>query len=356
MTSMTLHHLLDVIWYRKSPLTVVLLPLSWLYQLVCLGRKLFYRYAYHQKQFPVPVIVVGNLTVGGTGKTPLVAAIANYLIEQNLQPGIVMRGYHGQFEGSHCAVTAKSDPFVVGEEAVLLAQKTGCPVMIGANRPNAIEKLLAQNPEVTVVLSDDGLQHDAMARDIEIVVIDGERRFGNGLCLPAGPLRESLKRLKTASYVIVQGGALQKEAFGHWRVQKQLSKQLLSVNQSANPSSLSDWRGQTVHAVAGIGDPALFFEQLKAEGLKVIPHAFPDHYHYSQEDVTFDDAYPVLMTEKDAVKCRQFTHSNLWCVPLEMALPEKFQTNLLRRIEQWIKNSSRSWLAQSANNPLIMKK
>lgn len=323
------------LWYQPNWLAYALVPFSWLFQVISVCRASYYRLR-GAESFPVPVIVVGNLTVGGTGKTPLVAALAQFLREAGHRPGIVMRGYQSHFTGTALAVSPTSDPWEAGEEAVLLAEKTDCPVMIGRKRVEVIKALLAANPEVDVILSDDGLQHYAMTRDMEIVVIDEKRSWGNGFCLPAGPLREPKRRLRSVDYAL--------------SVQKQLSDVMFSVNPLSQQAHLTDFVGKKVHAVAGIGNPELFFAQLRAKGLDIIPHAFPDHYWYAAEDLAFGDDYPIIMTEKDAIKCRQLIVESLWCVPLLIAIPEALKNKLLRRIATWTKSSSRSWRAQYANN------
>lgn len=334
MIKKMIHRFFHHIWGRHHLFTYMLLPFSWLFQILIFSRRAYYRLR-QPSIHRVPVIVVGNITVGGTGKTPVVMALATFLKEKGYHPGIVMRGYQGHFKGPYQAVSRDSDPFDVGEEAVLIARTTACPVMVGQDRAFVSEQLLSIH-HVDIIISDDGLQHYALARDIEIVVVDKKRLWGNGFCLPAGPLREPISRLKTVDYVLVQEGHLPNALTFH----KQLCEKAINL---ANLSSvsLSHFVGQKVHAVAGIGDPESFFSSLRAMGILVIVHAFPDHHWFSEKDLKFKEPYPILMTEKDAVKCARFTHLPLWSIPMTIELPEPLQHNLLRRIASF-KNEERT--------------
>jgi len=325
----TLARLVQHIWY-KDPITGAwLMPLGFLYSDVVRFRKFLYKMGVLKSQrLPVPVVVVGNITVGGTGKTPLVIWMARYLRQQGFKPGIISRGYGGQASVWPLAVTADSDVAEVGDEAVLMAKQSGCPVVVGPLRVAAAQALLQAN-DCDVLLSDDGLQHYALARTLEIVVIDGERRFGNGYCLPAGPLREPINRLESVDMVIVNG----EKSADH-----EFSMQLLgdvAVNLvSGEQRPLSAFVGIASHALAGIGNPQRFFNKLAAAGISCKNHPFPDHYRYQAQDINFGDQQPVLMTEKDAVKCRAFATVQHWSVPVvaepEAAFAEKL-LNLLKR-------------------------
>jgi tetraacyldisaccharide 4'-kinase len=303
--------LIERAWYRRHPLAFALLPLSWLFGLVTLLRRVAFRIGLlRTRRFDTPVIVVGNISVGGTGKTPLVAWLCDYLQGIGLKPGIVSRGYGGRARHWPQQVRPDSDTASVGDEAVMLAERTQCPMCVGPDRPAAVEALL-QHTDVNIVISDDGLQHYALARDIEIVVIDGERRFGNGWLLPAGPLRESQRRLDDVDMVIANGQGRQGEH------SMTLTHTLLHSLDGRRSAALEGLRGQTVHAIAGIGNPERFFELLRRNGLTVRPHAFPDHHGFRPDDVRFEDGYPVLMTEKDAVKCRRMPCENCWVVRVD---------------------------------------
>ncbi len=311
-------------WYRSfSIVTLLLLPLSVLFCALVSVRRVLYRAGiFSQTKLPVPVIVVGNISVGGTGKTPLVIAITNYLKTAGYSPGVISRGYGGQSDHWPLSVTAESSPLQAGDEAVLLAKHCNCPVSVGPNRVEAAEALLA-NHDCNIVVSDDGLQHLAMQRDIEIIVIDGERRFGNGLCLPAGPLRELAERVNQANIVVSNGHARANEE------EMQLTGELFhSLSETGETLPTTDFEGQTVHAVAGIGNNERFFRVLENMDINVIRHSFPDHYVYNAKDIEFADGLPVLMTEKDAVKCRQFPPGNKWYLKVNATLNEKFYVKL----------------------------
>lgn len=272
----------------------------------------------------VPVIVVGNVTVGGTGKTPLVIWLVERARSLGYRPGVVLRGYGGQTQGP-AAVTAESDPAIVGDEAVLLAQRTAAPVMMGRDRPAAGQALLKRE-EVDLIISDDGLQHYALGRDAEVVVIDAARGLGNGCCLPAGPLREPATRLNAVDAVIGNGGEV--EHGQGWFLLKPLA---LVPLRPAPPDTAPPGDGATVHGVAGIGDPARFFLSLKALGYNVERHAFGDHHRYTASDLAFGDGRAVIMTEKDAVKCRAFAPANSWYLPVQ-AVPGTDCVSALDRV------------------------
>jgi tetraacyldisaccharide 4'-kinase len=318
-------------WYRSTYtwLTLLLLPLSGLYWIAVNGRRLLYWLGVKKKySFDAPVIVVGNITVGGTGKTPFVIWLAHFLKAQGLRPGIVSRGYGGKEFARSKRVYAASEPRLVGDEAVLLARRAGCPVMVGVNRVEAVQALLTET-DCNIVISDDGLQHYRLSRQLEIVMVDGERRFGNRRFLPAGPLRESLSRLKKVDFVIAQQGALRHE------YEMILSgEDIVSLTDPAVKKSLADLAQAPVHAVAAIGNPQRFFSTLRKAGLDVITHPYPDHYHYSQADFDFDDDFPVLMTEKDAVKCQALARDNWWYLPVSAQIDTKFSKILLKKMDE----------------------
>ncbi|MGB6976393.1 MAG: tetraacyldisaccharide 4'-kinase [Gammaproteobacteria bacterium] len=298
-------------WQKPSCICYCLTPFALGYRTIIALRRWCYQFGLKKSQhFPIPVIVVGNITVGGTGKTPLVIWLCDFLRQRGLRPGVVSRGYGGSQNHHPCWVTSTSNPAQVGDEAVLIAQKTTCPMVIGKRRAQAVETLLA-NTDCNVILSDDGLQHYALARDLELIVIDGVRRFGNGACLPAGPLREPLSRLKTADFLITNG-------------LPKLGEYSFNLNSGAiynilDPKQIWDTARTTqciIHAVAGIGHPERFFITLRQLGFSIIEHVFPDHYVYRAEDLQFPDNYPIIMTEKDAVKCRNFADERYWCLPV----------------------------------------
>jgi tetraacyldisaccharide 4'-kinase len=277
-------------------------------------------------RLPVPVIVVGNITAGGTGKTPLVIALVEVLRARGRKPGVISRGYGGSARAA-MRVDVHSDPLVVGDEARLIFDTTGAPVAVGRDRVAAGRTLLA-SADVDVLIADDGLQHYRLQRDVEICVIDGERRFGNGLLLPAGPLREPITRLGSVDFRVCNGGELQTgeipmTLFGD-------AATALDDVSAARP--LREFAGQRVHAVAGIGNPRRFFAQLRAAGIDVIEHPFGDHHAYAAKDLDFSDKLPILMTQKDAVKCRVFAPENCWFVPVRARLPVALTDSLLERL------------------------
>lgn len=311
---------LDEIWYGRHPLGLALLPLAGLYRAgAWLRRRAYASGLFGVYRAPVPVVVVGNLTVGGTGKTPLVIWVAHKLREYGFRPGIIARGYRGRATSWPQQVRADADPQAVGDEAVVLARRTGMPVAVGPDRGDDIAALV-RHAGIDIVVSDDGLQHYALARDIEIVVVDGVRRFGNGACLPAGPLREPAGRLAEVDLVVSNGIA----ARGEFSM-RYVGRRLLRMDGSGEAALLEAFPHRNVHAVAGIGNPEGFFALLKRHGFQIETHVFPDHHPYRAEDLDFADHRPVLMTEKDAVKCEHFADDRMWFLPIEAELPEVFE-------------------------------
>ena len=307
-------------WYRWSIWHLVLLPLSLLFWLVTATRRALYRAGWKRSEhLAKPVIVIGNISVGGTGKTPLVLALVEVLKAAGYRPGIISRGYRGK-STLPCRVTHESNPLDVGDEPVLLARKAGCPVWVGRRRVEVGQALLAYHPEVDVIVCDDGLQHYRLARDVEIVVIDALRWFGNGQLLPAGPLREPVRRMRSADVVVINGwlpGApVQRREFT-MRLTGELLYNLRNPELKAQPEIFA---GQRVHAVAGIGHPQRFFAQLKKLGMQLTEHPFPDHHPYTPQDFPWHESEPIVMTEKDAVKCVDFVGDNAWVLPVEAQL------------------------------------
>lgn len=329
----------DNLWYGTNhPLSLLLAPLGWIYcGVAALRRKAYYHNLLKMNELSVPVIIVGNITVGGTGKTPLVIWLAKFLKQQGYQPGIVSRGYGGNLASDQIqTVLAHSDPKVVGDEPILLARHSECPVAVGVNRLQAARSLLTHH-QCNLIISDDGLQHYALARDVEIAVLDDVRRYGNRRCLPAGPLREPIKRLEDIDFIVTKGATLE-----HEYSMQYVLKPLRNVTDYTVSQPLELLRGQTVHAVAGIGHPAKFFNRLRDHGVKVKTHAFPDHYYYQANDLHFNDDLPVIMTEKDAVKCRSITGPNHWYLPIEARLPEAFSKQLLLQLKKRTANGQKA--------------
>ena len=318
-------------WYRLSPLHLLLYPVSLVFRtLTALRRLLFRSGILASVKLPVPVVVVGNISVGGTGKTPLTLWLAQRLIENGWHPGIVSRGYtktKGRKKTPH-EVSIDDAADEVGDEPLLMTQRALCPVWIGRNRPAAALALLQAHPECDIILSDDGLQHYRLQRDAEIVVVDGARRFGNGLLLPAGPLREPVSRLKKVDAVVVNGGEAQGNEFA-MRLEGTRFHNLLNPEMVVSASAFS---GQCLHAIAGIGHPQRFFRHLQHLGLESKTHAFPDHHHYSASDIAFNDADAILMTEKDAVKCAAFATEKCWVLRVDAQISPALTQLILEKV------------------------
>ena len=326
----TWRHVRERIWYGRHPAAILLAPVGRLYQACAWARRAAYTSGlFSVYRAAVPIIVVGNISVGGTGKTPLVIWLACKLQEFGFRPGIIARGYRGVANSWPQQVRPDSDPVAVGDEAVLIAKRSGLPVAVGPNRGDAIEAL-RKHSGVNIVVSDDGLQHYAMARDIEVAVIDGIRRFGNGACMPAGPLREPVTRLDRVDLIVTNGLA----ARGEFPM-RYVAGHAHHVNETLESVAFEVFTPKTVHAVAGIGNPDRFFALLKRSGFRITAHAFPDHHRFAEADLDFGDRNPVLMTEKDAVKCERFHDDRLWYVPVDAELPDVFERRLktlLKRI------------------------
>jgi tetraacyldisaccharide 4'-kinase len=323
---------LEAMWYSgKGPLWLA--PLSFLYGAVMGLRGFLYRVGLRQRfRMSVPVIVVGNLTVGGTGKTPLVAWLSLKLAAVGMRVAIISRGYGGRARGV-TRVTVHSRPSEVGDEPLLLARRAQATVFIGRDRVAAAKTAVADGADI--VLCDDGLQHLALMRDCEIVVIDGQRGFGNGCLLPRGPLRERPGRLRRVNAVVVNG-ALSAPGFTLPRfvththfVMNMQPGDARPVSGGASLRSLASFRGTGVHAVAAIGNPQRYFDMLRNAGLTLYEHPMPDHHTFKSGDLNFGDNLPVLMTEKDAVKCTAFADERCWFVPVTAEFSETAARELL---------------------------
>jgi tetraacyldisaccharide 4'-kinase len=307
-------------WERITPLTVLLYPPSLAYRAAVAARRLAYaRGVLRIERLPVPVLVVGNISVGGTGKTPLVLWLASLLAAHGRHAGIVSRGYGGRAREPQ-PVAADSGAERVGDEPLLLAQRSGCPVWVGIDRAATARALLRAHPHCDVILSDDGLQHYRLGRDLELAVIDGARGLGNGLMLPAGPLREPAHRLAAVDAIVLNGrGGAALRARRSFRMELCGQRFLnLASDAAVGPGHFA---GKRVHALAGIGNPRRFFEHLTTLGLRFEAHAFPDHHRYRAADLAFADADAIVMTEKDAVKCAAFASGTCWALRVD-AVPE----------------------------------
>lgn len=325
-----LEHWLNEIWYggRKPPAWLkALVPLYWAGFMLDKKWKNMHRSAALDAR---AILIVGNLTVGGSGKTPLVIRLCRLLQMAGLQPGVVSRGYgrrlHGMVEVSRDSLAAE-----VGDEPLVIARRSGVPVVVAADRCAAAQSLFDRG--IDVVIADDGLQHHRLPRRVEICVVDGEREFGNGRLLPAGPLREPLSRLRDIDFVVINGyeGTVTdlRQA-----VHMQLVPGLLYALEGDETWRLSQFAGCRVNGVAGIANPERFFRTLQHAGLQVSKHVFPDHHAYAAADfATLDRGLPIIMTEKDAVKCRGMELENAWYLAIEASLPSAWENEVLARLE-----------------------
>lgn len=304
----------------------LLLPVSVVFYVLSNFRKLLYRIgALSISRFNVPIVVVGNITVGGSGKTPVVITLVNYFKQQGKRVGVVSRGYGGSHAQGSLLVDQNTQASTSGDEPLLIAIQTQAPVMVNKDRVQAVKDLIT-NHNVDLVISDDGLQHYAMGRQVEIAVVDGKRRFGNGFFLPAGPLRESESRLKTVDFVINNGAQ-------HAGELTSVLKPLVFINVATNEEkSIDFFNQQTCHSVAGIGYPERFFDTLTLLGVKTKTHAFSDHHVFARADLSFDDNYPILMTAKDCVKCKEFATDQMWYLHVEAELSDDFLTELTNKL------------------------
>jgi len=296
-------------------------------------RRWLYRRGFKRvKEVPVPVIVVGNLIAGGSGKTPLVIALSERLRSAGFTPGIASRGYGREDARTPRWVEADTSPRLGGDEPVLIARRTGVKVRVDADRVAAAQALVKAGCDI--VICDDGLQHARLHRDLEIEVIDGQRGYGNGRLLPAGPLREPIVRAEACQFrVLNQGnGVAWVPEFPHWPMS--IDHAHATPLNGGRALSLHHFHGQRIHAVAGIGHPERFFTLLRGHAIAVVPHAFPDHYHYRPEDLRFSSDLAILMTEKDAVKCAAFATDHMYCIPISARLPEAFWVTLLDRVSR----------------------
>ena len=328
---------LNAWWYGDGLASLLLTPLATLFAAVTAVRRGLYRLGWLRAyRASVPVVVIGNLSVGGTGKSPLVAHLAATLARRGLRPGILLRGYGAAVRGPR-RVSADTPVEEAGDEAVMLAAATGLPVVVSPERSAGARLLETQG--IDLILCDDGLQHYALARDLEVVVIDVARGLGNGRLLPAGPLREGPNRLASVDVVVLNGADEMQADRSAWRGREAtIGMQLVpqaprGIGQGSRWQSLDRFVGHPVHAVAGIGHPERFFATLRAAGLTVVEHAFADHYAYCAADFAFADRLPILMTTKDAVKCRGFADERFWELPVGVRLVPEEGRALLDRID-----------------------
>jgi tetraacyldisaccharide 4'-kinase len=338
-----LYNWLQRVWYGDGRFGWVLLPLSGLYWLVSsLRRFLYAQGVFRTRTAAVPVIVVGNVTVGGTGKTPTVLWLVESLRQRGFSPGIVSRGYGGSHSGGAMRVEPDSAASLVGDEPALLARRSQCPVVVDPDRVRAADMLVEDG--VDVIVADDGLQHYRLDRDYEICVLDGNRGLGNRRLLPAGPLRESAARLDDVEQVLVNGPLRHRVHGLTVAEQNAISFELAADEARRLDGSMSrplgSFAGKTVHAVAAIGNPRRFFDLLRALDIQVLEHRFPDHAALTQADLRFGDDFDVFMTEKDAVKLGDNLGDNYWYVPVELVMKPADSEPLLARIESRIRKAT----------------
>lgn len=323
-------------WFTFTLWHFLLFPISWIFWILISTRRLFYKCGlFKSYRLNVPVIVVGNINVGGAGKTPVVIWLVEQLKLAGYQPGVISRGYGSALVGT-APVLPASNPADVGDEPVLIAMRTSCPVFVSTKRVDAGLALLAAHPECNVIISDDGLQHYALQRDVELVVFDADKGFGNSALLPAGPLRESKSRLNTVDVVIGNGEQSRlRESVTAVALNMQLkATTFYNLNQRELTWMPADFAGKSITAIAGIGHPERFFSQLSSMGLNFQPKAYNDHYQYCAEDFKVIDTDVILMTEKDAVKCTSFAQSNFWVLPVTAEINSQLLTIILNKLNK----------------------
>lgn len=333
--------LVDRLWYGKGRPLLALTPLSWLYRAIAESRRRKAVEA-HTQTLSVPVVVVGNITAGGTGKSPLTAWLVNAMQSAGWRPVVLSRGYGGYSSDYPLLVTEDTLPSLAGDEPVMLAQATGVPVVVDPDRLRGAAYAL-DNALGDVLISDDGLQHYRLPRDIELSVFDGSRGVGNGALIPVGPLREPVDRLETVDFVIVNGatvsddeGRVPPEALSGIEHPHMYAMDLqptrlvnLKTGETRSPETLM---GQKIRSIAGIGNPTRFFDTLKALGAKQIAVPFPDHHRFRPEDLGTESGHLLVMTAKDGVKCRSFAPDNAWVLYVEARMPEAFSKAVLEKL------------------------
>lgn len=336
MSAGPVYHWIHRVWYEDAASGWLLVPLSGVYWLALILRKFLYACGVLRTHTAsVPVVIVGNITAGGTGKTPTVLWLVEALRARGFNPGIVSRGYGGSKVNSSIRVEAATDAAVAGDEPVLLARRSQCPVVVDPDRVRAASMLVEDGADV--IVADDGLQHYRLSRDYEICVIDGSRGLGNRRLLPSGPLRESAQRLDSVDQVLVNGELRGSEYEQTTAEQNAISFELVATEACRLNGSLTRpidrFADTTVHAVAAIGNPHRFFDLLRVHGIQVIEHVFPDHAVLDRKDLDFGDDFEVFMTEKDAVKLGRHEKDKLWYVPVDMKMDPVLAAPLIEQIE-----------------------
>lgn len=335
---MSIAERLQQAWYAGHPLLVLLRPLEWLYRwVVGRRRRAFVAGLGEIYRPPVPVIVVGNITLGGTGKTPLILWLIAYCQARGLRVGVVSRGYAARPPTFPWRVQADQDASISGDEPLLIVQRSGVPLVIDPDRSRAVRALL-ESEALDLILSDDGLQHYRLARDLELVLVDAARGLGNRHCLPAGPLREPAERLQSIDALLCNGATADTPTTYAMQLQP---VRLVNLASGREVSLTHFPAGQVVHALAGIGNPQRFFNTLEGLNWRPVAHAFADHAVYSAEQLRFEPALPLLMTEKDAVKCRSFAQPDWWYLAVDAQLSPVFVAWLDSQLQRLLADSAK---------------
>ena len=327
---MSFEHFLTTSWYRRSPWLYVLWPISIIFVILVEIRKAVLKCRFSMRKNSVPVIVIGNITVGGSGKTPLLISLVRELLRRGIRIAVVSRGYGRSGQKGPAEVTSKTPVYLSGDEPLLIAKSCECKVIVDFDRARAVN-FLTNTGDYDLILSDDGLQHYSMNRDIEVVVVDGSRGFGNGLCIPAGPLREPIRRLRSVDFIAVNDEVEKKVYPPHVKVIHFFYKPVKFVNLfTGRVCDPNNWVGsKIVHAVAAIGAPERFKKSLERLGLHVILHPQNDHDCLTLGDLSFNDGLDVIITAKDAVKLEWKCNFDVWCLEIEAVLDASVADNLV---------------------------
>ena len=319
-------------YYKRLTWGIIFIPFSYCFFILLSLRKFLYKIKILKcNRVNIPVIIVGNITLGGTGKTPIIVSLANAFRKRKLNIGVIARGYKSKF--SHAReVFGSSDYLDVGDEPLLIKQKLQCPVYVGVNRYETAKNLLNKYPNTDLILSDDGLQHYGLFRDFEIIVIDGLRYFGNQFLIPAGPLREPLNRLENTDMVIVNNPSLNKKKFSNVFHVYEKDEQFFISNNEKRDIPCETLKGEQVVAMTGIGNPEKFFKKLEFKKITFIKKIFPDHYEFKQKDFDEFQDKKIIMTEKDALKCNKIKHNNIWVLPLTLSIDTLMVNKILQKV------------------------
>ena len=335
----TIHEILNKQYYKKSSWIFILIPLSFIYFIIIFCRSLAYKTGILKSiKLDVPVVIVGNITIGGTGKTPLVIWLLEKLIKIGKKPGLICSGYNSNAKSPQ-EIFMDSDVADVGDEALMIKlrfqkhQNIDIPIFVGKKKVQVGRALLKSYPDIDILISDDGLQHYELKRDFEIAVVDGDRKFGNGFLLPAGPLRECTNRLASVDALVLNGSAEDRLGEDKLPIYRMLCfsdilENCFYSNRISDPGVLK----RDIVAITGIGNPERFFEQLNATGLKFRKVIFNDHHAFTESDFIEYDGMDIIMTEKDAIKCKNFAQENFWFIPIQTDVDEKLLTKLIKKL------------------------